>query len=101
MAFRSTQPEHVAGEARATTGLAVKQTQTQGACLAMALSSGCDPGQGYKGASVSAGHGAHLGQARPGAWRVRAVGLGVPGERRLEVSYTGVWVSSQAVPSPP
>lgn len=78
MAFRSAQPEHVAGEARATAGLAVKQTQTQGTCLAVALSSGCDPGQGYKGASVSAGHGAHLGQAR----RLESEGGGPGGARR-------------------
>lgn len=46
------------------TDLALKQTQTQGTCPAVAGSSGCDPGQGYKGASVGVGHGAHLDQAR-------------------------------------
>lgn len=50
----------------------------------MALSSGCDPGQGYKGASVSAGHGAHLGEAR--RWRSEEVGSRVFEERRLEVT---------------
>ena len=54
MTLRSAQPEHVAGAARVTADLAAKQTNTQGACLAVALSSGCGPGQGYKGASVSA-----------------------------------------------
>lgn len=47
-----------------TTDLALKQTQTQCACPAVAGSSGCDPGQGYKGASVGVGHSAHLDQAR-------------------------------------
>lgn len=66
---------------QATTDLAVKQTKTQGACLAVALSSGCDPGQGYKGASVGAGHRAHLAQGR----RLRSEEGGPRGETRLEV----------------
>lgn len=78
MTLRSAQPEHVAGAARVTADLAAKQTNTQGACLAVALSSGCGPGQGYKGASVSAGHRAHLGQGR----RLRSEGGGPRGAGR-------------------